>query len=146
VLKEFKEFALKGNAVDLAIGLVIGVAFGAIVTSLVNDLIMPLVGLLLGGADFSNLFVVLKEGTKAAGPYTSLAAAQAAGANTLNWGRFVNYIISFLIIAFSIFMVVKGMNRFRRAEEATTKACPFCATDIPIAASKCPACTSELPA
>lgn len=145
MLKEFKEFALKGNAIDLAVGLVIGAAFGAIVTSLVNDLIMPPVGLLLGGADFQNLFVVLKEGAQVPGPYGSLAAAQAAEAVTLNYGVFLNTLVSFVIITFSIFLVVKLMNSLRKSEEeATAKECPFCRTEIPVEASRCPACTSEL--
>lgn len=142
VLKEFREFAMKGNAVDLAVGLVLGTAFGAVVNSLVQDVIMPPVGLLLGGADFSNLFFVLKEGTSAA-PYASLAAAQDAGAVTLNAGVLINTIVSFVVIAFAIFLLVKGMNRMRRAEEPTTKDCPFCLTPIPLAATRCPACTSE---
>lgn len=148
MLKEFKEFAIKGNAVDLAIGVIIGAAFGAVVTSLVKDVIMPPIGALLGGADFSNLFIVIKEGATPA-PYPSLAAAAEAGAATLNYGVFINTVINFLIVAFAIFMVVKAMNKLRAPEpaaEPTTKACPFCATEIPIAAVKCPACTSMLEA
>lgn len=114
MLKEFREFAVRGNVVDMAVGLVIGAAFGAIVTSLVNDVIMPPVGLLLGGVDFSNLFLVLKEGAKAASPYASVADAKAAGAVTLNIGVFINAIISFLIVAFAVFMVVKAVNAARR--------------------------------
>jgi large conductance mechanosensitive channel len=114
MLKEFREFAMRGNVVDLAVGVVIGAAFGTIVNSLVNDLIMPPIGLLLGGVDFSNLYVVLKEGTKAPGPYPTLADAKAAAAVTLNIGVFINTIINFLIVAFAIFMVVKGVNRARR--------------------------------
>lgn len=116
MLKEFKEFVMRGNVMDMAVGIIIGAAFGAIVTSLVNDVIMPPVGLLLGGVDFSNLFVLLKAGAKAAPPYASLAEAKAAGAVTLNLGLFINAIISFVIVAFAIFMVVKSVNRLRRIE------------------------------
>ena len=128
MLKEFKEFALKGNAVDLAIGVIIGAAFGGIVTSLVNDVIMPPIGKLMGGVDFSNLFVVLGDGT-----YASLAEAQKAGAATVNYGVFLNKLINFLIVAFVLFMVVKGMNRMKREAPAsapapTEKECPQCAT------------------
>jgi large conductance mechanosensitive channel len=115
MLGEFKEFALRGNVLDMAVGLVIGVAFGSIVTSLVNDLLMPPIGMLLGGVDFANLFFVLKEGATP-GPYASVAAAKAAGAVTLNIGLFLNAVISFLLVAFAIFMVVKGVNRVRRVE------------------------------
>jgi large conductance mechanosensitive channel len=114
MFKEFKEFALKGNVVDLAVGVVIGAAFGPIVTSLVNDIIMPPIGLLVGGVDFSNLFVVLRDGPKVPEPYASLAAAKAAGAVTLNFGVFVNLVINFFIVAASVFFVVKGINKLRR--------------------------------
>ncbi len=149
MFKEFKEFALRGNVVDMAVGIVIGAAFGTIVRSLVADVIMPPIGLLLGGADFTDLFVVLKQGLDIAGPYASLAEAQAAGAVTINYGVFINSIISFLIIAFAIFMVIRQMNRLKREEEAppaepTTKACPVCTSEIPIGAKRCPLCTSEL--
>jgi len=117
MLKEFKEFAIKGSVVDLAVGVVIGGAFGGIVASLVKDVIMPPIGLLIGGVDFSNLFVVLKDGLKAAPPYASLAAAQAAGAVTLNLGLFINTVINFLIVGLSMFIVVKGINRLRRQHE-----------------------------
>lgn len=142
--KEFKEFAVKGNAVDLAIGVIIGAAFGTIVGSLVNDVIMPPIGKLLGGADFSNLFLVLGDGT-----FASLRAAKDAGAATLNYGLFLNTVVNFLIIAFVLFMVVKGMNRLKReapppAAAPTTKECPQCATDIPLKAKRCPHCTSTL--
>jgi large conductance mechanosensitive channel len=148
MLKEFKEFAMRGNVVDMATGIVIGGAFGTIVKSLVDDVLMPPIGLLLGGVDFTNLFVTLKDG-KTPGPYEALAGAKAAGAVSINYGLFINAIISFLIVAFAIFMVIKGMNTMRRQQEAppaepTTKACPFCATDIPIKATRCPHCTSEL--
>jgi large conductance mechanosensitive channel len=151
MLKDFKEFAMRGNVVDMAIGIVIGAAFGTIVKSFVDDVLMPPIGLLLGNVDFSNLFVTLKEGAKAAGPYASLAAAKAAGAVTLNLGVFINTIISFIIIAFAVFLVIKGINRMKREKEApaaepTTKECPFCFTTIPIEASRCPNCTSQLAA
>ncbi len=146
--KEFKEFILRGNVVDMAVGIIIGAAFGSIITSLVGDIIMPPVGLLLGNVDFSNLFAVLKEG-KAAGPYDSVAAAKAAGAVTLNFGVFINTIISFLIVAFSVFLLVRSINRLRRQQEAapavpTTKECPFCLSVIPLKAVRCGHCTSEL--
>ncbi len=116
MFKEFKEFAMGGNVVDMAVGIVIGAAFGTIVTSLVSDIIMPPIGLLMGGIDFSNVFTVLQEG-KTPGPYATLEAAQKAGAITINWGNFINTIISFLIIAFAIFMVVRGINKLRRQQE-----------------------------
>jgi large conductance mechanosensitive channel len=118
VLKEFREFAMKGNVVDLAVGVIIGGAFGTIVTSLVNDVIMPPIGLLLGGADFRDFFIVLREGGKGVGPYASLAAAKAAEAVTLNYGLFINAVINFLIVAWAIFILVKGINRLRRQEAA----------------------------
>jgi large conductance mechanosensitive channel len=151
MLKDFKEFAMRGSVVDMAIGIVIGAAFGTIVKSFVDDVLMPPIGLLLGNVDFSNLFVTLKEGAKAAGPYASLAAAKAAGAVTLNLGLFINTIISFIIIAFAVFLVIKGINHMKQEQEAppaepTTKECPFCFTTIPIGASRCPNCTSQLSA
>ena len=123
MLREFKEFAMRGNVIDMAVGIIIGAAFGTIVTSLVNDVIMPPVGLALGGVDFSNMFVVLREGTKAAGPYASLADAKAAGAVTLNYGVFFNAIVSFIIVAFAIFMVVKAANTLKQ-EQAEAPATP----------------------
>ncbi len=149
MLDEFKKFAVKGNVVDMAVGIIIGGAFGTIVKSLVDDVLMPFIGLLLGGVDFSDLFIVLKDGAEAAAPYATLADAQAAGAVTVNYGLFVNNVVAFLIVALAVFFLVKGINRLKDQEEAppaepTTKACPFCATDIPIAASRCPHCTSEL--
>jgi len=117
MLKEFKEFAMRGSVVDMAVGIVIGAAFGTIVKSFVDDVLMPPIGLLLGNVDFSNLFITLKEGSKAAGPYVSLASAKAAGAVTLNLGVFINTIISFIIIAFAVFLVIKGMNTLRRKQE-----------------------------
>jgi large conductance mechanosensitive channel len=150
MLKEFKEFVLRGNVVDMAVGIIIGAAFGTIVTSLVNDVIMPPIGLLLGGVDFSDLFILLKAGSPAA-PYASLADAQAAGAVTINYGVFINAVISFLIVAFVIFLLIRSINRLRREEEApppepTTKECPYCLSTIPIKATRCAHCTSELPA
>jgi large conductance mechanosensitive channel len=148
MLKEFKEFAMKGNVLDMAVGIVIGAAFGTIVSSFVADVIMPPIGLLLGNADFSNLFWVLKEG-KVAGPYASLAAAKAAGAVSMNIGAFLNTIINFVILAFAIFLLVRNVNKLKRQEQApppvpTTKECPHCFTTIPIKATRCPHCTSEL--
>ena len=144
MLKEFKEFAMRGNVLDMAIGIVIGAAFGAIVTSFVDDLLMPPIGLLLGGVDFTNLFISL-DGQQ----YASLAAAQEAGAATINYGLFISTVIDFLIIAFAIFLLVRQVNRLRvEPEEApaepTSKDCPYCATKIPIQATRCPNCTSEL--
>ena len=148
MLKEFKEFAMKGNVLDMAVGIVIGAAFGLIIGSLVADIIMPPIGLLLGGIDFANVFTVLKEG-KAAGPYATPAAAKAAGAVTINWGIFINTIINFIIVAFAIFLLVKGVNKARREQpapcaEPTTKECPYCLSSIPIKATRCPQCTSEV--
>ena len=150
MLKEFKEFAMRGNVVDMAVGIVIGGAFGTIVKSLVDDVLMPPIGFLLGGVDFSDFFVVLKEGAKAAAPYHTLADAKAAGAVTLNLGLFVNSVISFTIVAFALFMVVKAMNKLRMEKkndvpaEPITKSCPRCCSDIPVQATRCPHCTSEL--
>ena len=148
MLKDFKEFAMRGSVVDMAIGIVIGAAFGTIVKSFVDDVLMPPIGLLLGNVDFSNLFITLKKGAKAAGSYASLAAAKAAGAVTLNLGLFINTVISFLIIAFAVFLVIKGLNRMKREEappaEPTTKECPFCLSAIPLKATRCAHCTSEL--
>jgi len=148
MLKEFKEFAMRGNVVDMAVGIIIGAAFGTIVKSLVSDVIMPPIGLLLGNVDFTNLFAVLREGS-AAGPYASLADAQKVGAVTLNYGVFVNTIISFLIVAFAVFLLIRWINRLKWEKEAppsepTTKDCPYCLSSIPIKATRCPHCTSEL--
>ncbi len=118
MLKEFKEFAMRGNVLDMAVGIIIGAAFGTIVNSLVTDVIMPPIGLALGGVDFTNMFVVLRDGTNAAGPYASLTDAKAAGAVTLNYGLFANSIVSFLIVAFAIFMVVKGANTLKQEQAA----------------------------
>jgi large conductance mechanosensitive channel len=148
--KEFKEFILRGNVVDLAVAVIIGAAFGTIVTSLVNDLIMPPIGLLLGGVDFTDLFLVLKEGVKAPAPYATLADAQAAGAVTINYGVFFTRVIAFLIVAFAIFLLVRGLNRLKRekapAQEPVTRECPFCVSTISIKALRCPNCTSQLAA
>jgi large conductance mechanosensitive channel len=150
MLKEFKEFTLRGNVLDMAVGIIIGAAFGTIVKSLVDDIIMPPIGLLLGGVDFANFFILLKEGSPAA-PYASLADAQAASAVTMNYGLFINAVISFLIVAFVIFLLIRNVNRMKREEEAppaepTTKGCPYCLSTIPIKATRCAYCTSELPA
>jgi len=148
MFKEFKNFAMRGNVVDMAVGIVIGGAFGKIIASFVTDVLMPPIGMLLGGTDFTNMYAVLKAG-EVAGPYASLADAQAAGAVTMNYGLFINTIINFIIIAFAIFMVVRAMNSAKKKEEEapaapTTKECPHCHTEIPIAATRCPNCTSDL--
>jgi large conductance mechanosensitive channel len=148
MLKEFKEFVMRGNVMDMAVGIIIGASFGAIIQSLVKDVLMPPLGLLLGRVDFSNLFLTLLEG-KTPGPYVTLAAAQSAGAVTLNYGIFLNTVISFIIVALAVFMLVRTINRLKRGEPveeptATTKACPYCMTDIPLQASRCPNCTSQL--
>jgi large conductance mechanosensitive channel len=144
--KEFRDFAMRGNVIDLAVGIIIGAAFGGIVASLVADIIMPPIGMLLGNVDFSNIFAVLKDG-KIPGPYASVAAAKAAGATSINFGLFVNTVINFLIVAFAIFLVVKNVNRLKRKEEIpapTTKECPHCLSTIPIKATRCGHCTSDL--
>jgi len=148
--KEFKEFALRGNVIDMAVGIVIGAAFGTIVKSLVSDIIMPPIGLLLGNVDFSNLFWTIKEGTAAAGPYATLDAAQKAGAVTINLGVFINTVISFLIVAIAIFLVIKSINRMKKKQEEippeapTTKNCPYCFEKISLSATRCSHCTSQL--
>jgi len=144
MLKEFKSFAIKGNVIDLAVGVIIGGAFGKIVASLVNDMIMPLIGLLIGKVDFSNMFYSF-DGLK----YATPELAQAAGSSTLNYGIFINTIIEFLIITFSIFLVIKQLNKLKKKEEVvevepTTKPCPYCFTEIHLEATKCPNCTSQL--
>jgi large conductance mechanosensitive channel len=150
VFKEFREFAMKGNVLDMAVGIIIGAAFGTLVASFVSDVLMPPTGLLLGHVDFSNLYVVLAAG-RTAGPYASLAEAQAAGAVTLNYGMFVDKVIAFLIVAFALFLVVRSMNRLKRKAEApapsaapSTMECPYCCTTIAIKAVRCPNCTSEI--
>jgi len=143
MLKEFREFAVKGNMLDLAVGVIIGGAFGKIVTSLTNDIIMPPIGLLLGKMDFSNLFVTLTPGKT----FETVKQAKDAGAATLNYGLFINTCIDFLIVAFAVFLLVKQINRLRSVPEpppVNTKDCPFCCSKIPIPASRCPQCTSEL--
>jgi large conductance mechanosensitive channel len=146
MFKEFKAFAMRGNVIDMAVGIIIGAAFGSIVQSLVKDVIMPPIGMLLGNVDFSNLFLTLKAGTTP-GPYTSLAQAQAAGAVSINYGTFINTIISFLIVAFAVFLLIRQINKLKKEEPATaptTKDCSFCFSAIPIKAVRCPNCTSTL--
>ena len=153
VLKEFREFAVRGNMIDMAVGIIIGAAFGAIVSSLVADIIMPPIGLGLGNVDFSNLFWVMKEGVTTPGPYDSLKAAQDAGAVTFNYGVFMLKVLNFLIVAFAVFILVRSINKMRRATEApkaavkaepTTKECPYCMSMISMKASRCGFCTSQL--
>jgi large conductance mechanosensitive channel len=142
MLKEFKEFAMKGNVLDMAIGVIVGAAFGKIVTSLVGDVLMPPIGRVMGNLDFSNLFLPLNGQS-----YPSLAAAKAAGAPTINYGLFINSVIDFTIVAFVIFLLVRQVNRLKKEAPAaapTTKACPYCVTQIPLPATRCPACTSEI--
>lgn len=145
MIKEFKEFAMRGNVLDMAVGIIIGAAFGKIVSSFVSDILMPPIGKLLGGIDFSNLFINLGQGT-----FDSLKAAKDAGAATINYGLFFNTVIDFLIVAFAIFLLIRQVNRFTKKEEApaepTTKECPRCFSEIPIPATRCPSCTSELEA
>jgi large conductance mechanosensitive channel len=149
MFKEFKEFAMRGNVVDMAVGIIIGASFGSIVKSLVDDLLMPPIGMLLGRVDFANMFVVLKSGADKATSYASLADAKTAGAVTINYGMFINAIISFLIVAFAVFLLIRAINRLKRKEETppaapTTKECPYCFSAIPIQAVKCGFCTSQL--
>ena len=147
MLKEFKAFIMRGNVLDLAVGIIIGAAFGTIVKSLVDDVIMPPIGLALGNVDFSNMFYLLKEGSKAAPPYASLADAKAAGAVTINYGQFINNLVTFIIVAFAVFLVVRAANRLRppeAAEAPNTRDCPYCRMPIPVAATRCPQCTSDL--
>ena len=144
MIKEFKAFVMRGNVIDLAVAFIMGGAFAAIISSLVKDIIMPIVGVLLGGVDFSNLFITLKGG-----PYASLADAQTAGAATINYGVFINTIITFLIVAFAMFMLIKAMNATKQPAPAaapTTKACPYCLSTVPLKATRCPNCTSDLKA
>lgn len=149
-INEFKKFAVRGNVIDMAVGIIIGAAFGKIVDSLVKDIIMPPISILLGKMDFSNLFFVLRNGPDYTAPYVSLQQANDAGAVTLNLGNFLNASISFVIVAFAVFLLIKAINRVQETivknEEAspTTKKCPFCCTDIPVKATRCPHCTSEL--
>lgn len=142
MLKEFKQFAMRGNVLDMAVGIIIGAAFGKIITSFVGDILMPPLGMALGKVDFSNLFLNISGKS-----YDSLAAAKAAGAATINYGIFLNNVIDFLIVAFAIFLLIRMVNRWSKpapAPAATTKDCPYCATAIPIAAKRCPNCTSQL--
>ena len=144
MLKEFKEFAMKGNVMDLAVGFILGAAFGKIVTSLVSDIIMPPIGLILGKVDFSSLFLNLSGKS-----YSSLSEAKAAGAATLNYGVFINNVVDFLIVAFAVFLLVRVVNRWNKPAPAaapTTKDCPYCVSKIPLKATRCPNCTSPIPA
>ena len=150
MLKEFREFALRGNVLDMAVGIIIGASFGTIINSLVNDILMPPVGWLLGGVDFSNYYLTIKSGSPA-GPYTSLGDAQTAGAVTVNFGLFINAMISFLIVALAMFLLIRAINRMQTRldkekgqESPTTKDCPYCFSTIPVKASKCAHCTSQL--
>ena len=148
MFKEFKKFAMRGNVVDMAVGIIIGGAFATIVKSLVSDILMPPIGLLLGGVDFANLFSVLKQGATP-GPYAALSDAQAAGAVSINYGVFFNNVISFLIIAFAVFLLIRGINSLQRQEEAappkpTEKECQYCLSRIAIEATRCAHCTSQL--
>lgn len=146
MLKDFKDFIMRGNIIDLAVGIVIGVAFGTIVKSLISDVVMPPIGLLLGGVDFVDLFVVLRDGEIGA-PYLYLAAAKAAGAVTINYGVFINTVISFLVTAFAVFLIVRKINSLRREEAeapADTMECQYCVSIIAITATRCPSCTSQL--
>jgi large conductance mechanosensitive channel len=147
MLKEFKAFVMRGSVLDLAVGIIIGAAFGTVVKSLVDDVIMPPVGLALGNVDFANLLLLLQPGPKAPPPYATLADAQAAGAVTINYGQFINNVVTFLIVAFAVFLIVKAANRMRPQEAAaapSTRDCPYCRMAIPVAALRCPHCTSEL--
>ena len=146
---EFKKFIARGNVMDMAVGIIIGAAFTKIVNSLVADIIMPPISLLLGNVDFTNWFIVLRDGAETAAPYASLEAAKAAGAVTMNLGFFINSIISFLIVAFAIFLVIKSINKMREEPAPapaapTTKKCPYCFSEIDIKATKCPHCTSDI--
>jgi len=148
MFKEFKEFAMRGSVVDMAVGIIIGASFGTIVNSLVADVIMPPIGMILGNVDFSNLFFVLKQGAQP-GPYASIANAKTAGAVTVNYGLFLNTIISFIIVAFAMFILIRGINQLKKKEETpppalSTKECPYCLSTIPVKAVRCGHCTSEL--
>ncbi len=146
MFKEFKEFALRGNMLDMAVGIIIGAAFSTIVKSLVNDILMPPFGWFLGGVDFENFYLTIKTGTPV-GPYSSLADAQTAGAVTVNYGMFINTLISFLIVAIAMFLLIRAINRLQAGkdqQEPTTKGCPFCFTTISIQATRCPYCTSQI--
>ena len=149
VLNEFKKFVMRGNVIDMAVGIIIGGAFTKIVNSMVADVLMPPLGLLMGKVDFSNWFVVIKDGANGTGDYATMEAAQAAGATTLNLGVFLNAVISFLIVAFCVFLLIKAINKLSAPKEeapapVTTKKCPYCCSEIALEATKCPHCTSEL--
>ena len=150
MLNEFKKFAMRGNVVDMAVGIIIGGAFTTIVKSLVADIIMPPIGIMMSGVNFAELFITIKEGAEVAGPYVTVEAAKAAGAVTINYGVFINTMISFIIVAFSVFLLIKGMNNMKRKEEEaapaepTNKECPHCISQIALKATRCPSCTSEL--
>lgn len=151
MLDEFKKFTLRGNVVDMAIGIIIGGAFGTIAKSLVDDIIMPPIGLLVGNIDFEDLFIVLKSGSENPGPYETVELAQEAGAVTINYGLFINNVVSFILIAIAMFLLIRAINRMYQQEqkqdqpsEPTQKKCTYCQSTIPIAASRCPACTSHL--
>lgn len=146
LIKEFREFILRGNVIDISVGVIVGAAFTKLADSLVKDVIMPPIGLVMGKVDFTNLFLTLHDG-QTPGPYHTLELAQKAGAVTLNFGLFVNVIINLVVVGAAVFALVKAINRLRREPapvEAATKACPFCFTDIPVKATRCPNCTSEL--
>lgn len=150
MLKEFKDFAMRGNVLDMAVGIVIGAAFGGIVKSFVADILMPPIGMMLGNVDFGEMFLVLKQGATA-GPYETLAAAKEAGAVVMSWGVFVNTIINFIIVAFAIFLLIRNVNKMKKKEEEpaaepTTKSCPECLSEIPIKATRCAHCTTQLAA
>jgi len=147
--KEFKEFAVKGNVLDMAVGIIIGAAFGTIVSSLVKDILMPPIGMALGNVDFSNLFLVLKSGSETNQLYDTVEGAQKAGAVTINYGIFINAVIGFSIVAFSVFLIIKAFNNLKKKEEIpasvpATKDCPYCFSTIPVKATKCGHCTSLL--
>ncbi len=149
IANEFKQFVMRGNVIDMAVGIIIGAAFTKIVNSMVADVLMPPLGLLLGKVDFSNWFVVLKPGADGVRSFTTIAAAQEAGATTLNLGLFLNAIISFLIVAFCVFLLIKAINKLNKPAPApaaapTTKKCPFCCSEIALEATRCPHCTSEI--
>ena len=147
MFKEFKAFALRGNVLDLAVGIIIGGAFGTIVKSLVDDVIMPPIGLALGDVDFANLFLLLKPGAKIAPPYATVEQAHAAGAVTVNYGQFLNNVITFIIVAFAVFLIVRAANRLMPQDASaapTTKDCQYCRMAIPVGATRCPHCTTEL--
>lgn len=149
MLKEFKEFVSRGNVIDMAVGIIIGASFSSIVNSLVKDIIMPPIGWIMGNVDFSGKYLLVGPGKEVPPPYLTLADAQAAGAVTINYGMFINSIINFLIVAVAIFMMIKVFNRLQRLRpsepaEPTTKACPYCAMNIPVSATRCPNCTSDI--